>query len=56
MIVAVEMKRQGWTEARLAQQRKGDPLKLAWAARLRWETTLTMGWIAHGLPKGTRKL
>ena len=32
-----------------------DPAKLALAARLRRETTLTMGWIAKRLQMGTRK-
>jgi hypothetical protein len=27
-IIAEEMKRQGWTEAQLAQRRKGDPLQM----------------------------
>ena len=54
-IIAEELQRQGWTEAQLAQRRKGDPVKLALAGRLRRETTLTMGWIAKRLQMGTRK-
>ena len=42
-IIAQEMQRQGWTEAELAQRRKGDPVKFALAAGLRRQTTLTMG-------------
>ena len=33
---------------------KGDEAKLALAARLRAETTLTVGWIAERLCMGTR--
>jgi hypothetical protein len=45
----------GWTEAQLVERRKSDPAKLALAARLRRETTLTVGWIAQRLHLGTRK-
>jgi len=41
-IIAEELRRQGWTEADLGQRRKSDPVKLALATRLRWDTTLTM--------------
>jgi REP element-mobilizing transposase RayT len=54
-IVAEELGRQGWTEEQLRQRRKSDPVKLALAARLRRETTLTVGWIAQRLQMGTRK-
>ena len=33
---------------------KGDPVKVALAARLRAETTMTVGWIAERLAIGTR--
>jgi hypothetical protein len=33
---------------------KGDPIKGALAARLRAETTMTVGWIAERLAMGTR--
>ncbi|MCC6823873.1 MAG: hypothetical protein IT579_24400 [Verrucomicrobia subdivision 3 bacterium] len=33
---------------------KGDPVNVALAARLRAETTLTVGWIAERLCMGTR--
>jgi len=32
---------------------KGDSVKVALAARLRAETTMTVGWIAEGLTMGT---
>jgi hypothetical protein len=54
-IIAQELRRQGWTEADLGQRRKSDPVKLALGARLRRETTLTVGWIARRLGLGTRK-
>jgi len=54
-IIAQELERLGWTEAQLRERRKSDPAKLAMAARLRRETTLTVGWIAARLRLGTRK-
>ena len=33
---------------------KGDPVKVALAARLRAETTMTVGWVAERLSMGTR--
>jgi len=54
-IIAEELGRLGWTDAQLVERRKSDPAKLALAARLRRETTLTVGWIAHRLHLGTRK-
>ena len=53
-IVAEELKRGGWTEAELANRRKGDPAKVAMAVRLRRETTMTLNWIAERLQMGTR--
>ena len=47
-----------WTEADLAPRRKSDPSKLAIAARLRAETTVTLKQIAQrlnlGKPKGAK--
>jgi hypothetical protein len=47
-----------WTEADLAARRKSDPSKLAIAARLRAETTLSLKQIAQrlnlGKPKGAK--
>ena len=54
-IVIKELKHLGWSEADLSQQPKSDPSKLALAARLRRETTLTLPWIAARLHMGTWK-
>ena len=54
-IVGQELKRLGWRDRELAQRPKGDPGKLAIAARLRRETTLTLPWIAARLQAGTWK-
>jgi hypothetical protein len=54
-IIAEELGRLGWSEAQLREWRKSDAAKLALAARLRRETTLTVGWIANRLHLGTRK-
>ena len=51
-IVAEELKRAGWTEAELPLRPKGDPVKLAVAARLRQETTVTLKWITQRLAMG----
>jgi len=48
-IVAEELRRLGWRGAELATRRKGDPDKLAIAARLRKETTLSLKAIAMPL-------
>ncbi len=50
-----ELKRLGWTRADLAQRRKSDPAKVALAARLRRETTLTIKAIAARLHLGSWK-
>ena len=44
--------RAGRTEEELRQRSKGDPVKLATAARLRQETTMTLKWIAARLEMG----
>ena len=54
-IIAEELRRHGWTEADLVARHKGDLVKMAMAARLRRETTLTVGWIAARLKTGTRQ-
>lgn len=54
-IIAEELGWLGWTGTQLRERHKSDPAKLALAARLRRETTLTVGWIAHRLHLGTRK-
>ena len=54
LIIAEELKRGRWQEAELRTRPKGDSLKVALAARLRAETTMTVGWIAERLAMGTR--
>jgi putative transposase len=54
-ILAEELRRLGWNEARLEQGLKSDPVKLAIAARLRRETTLPLKWIAGRLHLGSWK-
>jgi len=54
-LVGQELKRLRWTEADLAARRKSDPLKLAIAARLRRETTLSLKAIAARVHLGTSK-
>jgi REP element-mobilizing transposase RayT len=53
-IIAAELKRRRWPEAELRIRPKGDTAKVAMAARLRAETTQTVGWIAARLGMGTR--
>ena len=54
-IVREELKRLGWTELALKERAKGDPSKLALAARLRKGTTLTIRQIAYRLHAGSWK-
>ena len=54
-ILQQEMKRLGWSPGELRQRPKSDTAKLALAARLRRETTLTLPWIAARLQAGTWK-
>jgi hypothetical protein len=53
-IIAEELKRRRWGLADLQTRRKGHPAKVALAAHLRAETTLTVGWTAERLSTGTR--
>src|SRR5450432_3851880 len=53
-IIAEELKRRRWKEVALKRRPKGDPAKMALAARLRAETTMTVGWIAERLEMGSR--
>ena len=53
-IIAQELQRRRWKEADLKTWPKGDPTKVALAARLRAQTTMTVGWIAERLAMGTR--
>ena len=52
-IVREELKRAGWKEKDLPEQRKGDKAKIAVARRLRQETTMTLQWIAQRLEMGS---
>ena len=52
-IVAAELKRRRWREEDLGRRAKGDALKVALAARLRAETTMTVKWIAARLQMGS---
>ena len=54
LIIAEELKLGQWQEADLKTRPKGDSVKVALAARLRAETTMTVGWIAERLAMGTR--
>ena len=54
LIIAEELKRWRWQEADPKTRPKADPVKMALAARLRAETTMTVGWIAERLAMGTR--
>ncbi len=54
-LVGEELARLGWKEADLASRRKSDPAKLAIAARLRTETTLSIKEIAARVHLGTSR-
>ena len=54
-IVSEELKRLGWRKKELLVRRKSDPAKLALAARLRRETTLTIKEIAARVELGSSK-
>jgi hypothetical protein len=54
-IIAAKLRELGWKEAHLSQGAKVDANKLALAARLRRETTLTIQEIADRLHMGSRK-
>jgi lambda repressor-like predicted transcriptional regulator len=53
--IAEEFHRLGWTRQDLPARRKRDPEKLAIAARLRKETTLSLKQIATRVSLGTSK-
>ncbi len=53
-IIRQALTRKGWAEKELKSRRKGDPFKVALAAKLRGQTTATVGWIAEHLSMGTR--
>jgi len=52
-IVEQELKRRKWNEEELKARRKGDKNKVAIAARLRKQTTMTLKWIAEHLEMGS---
>ena len=54
-MIAQELKDLGWNEAELKRRPKSEAAKLALAARVRGETTLTVGDIARRLHMGTRQ-
>jgi hypothetical protein len=54
-IIGEELRRLGWTERELQERPKSDLAKLAVAARVRRETTLTLGWLAVRLHLGSWK-
>jgi hypothetical protein len=54
-ILAEELERLGWSDSELVTRRKSDPNKLAIAARLREETTLTIKSIAAKVHLGISK-
>jgi putative transposase len=53
-LIKAALQTAGVTEEQLAIWRKGHPLKLELAVRLRAETTVTVEWIAQRLRMGTR--
>ena len=54
-LVAAGVKEAGWQESDLALRRKGDPVKMALALRLRQETTMPVKWICQRLAMGSWK-
>jgi hypothetical protein len=50
--LVAELKRRRWREADVEQRAKGDAGKVAFAARLRSETAVTVKWIAERLQMG----
>jgi REP element-mobilizing transposase RayT len=52
-IVKEELRRRGWRKAELRKLAKGDKGKVAIAARLRRETTVTLQWVAERLAMGS---
>ena len=51
-IVSEGLKAADWTAQRLGRERKGHPVKVALARRLRSETTMSLKWIAENLKMG----
>jgi REP element-mobilizing transposase RayT len=55
-IVGEELQRLGWSQADLANRRKGDAGKVAIARRLRRESTMTLKWIAQRMGMGSASM
>lgn len=53
-LIAEELQSRRWTEHKLQATRKGEPMKVELALRLRAETTMSLEWIAKRLRAGTR--
>ncbi|MBI4327935.1 MAG: transposase [Chloroflexi bacterium] len=51
-LVVDELHQMAWSEANLAERRKGDPAKVRIARRLRKETAVSLKWIAQRLHMG----
>lgn len=54
--MGAELQRLGWDAAELGRRRKGDPVKVRLARRLRRETTMTLAWIAARLEMGSASM
>jgi hypothetical protein len=52
-MVSEGLRQAGWDETRLQSERKGHPMKVKLARKLRRETTMTLQWIAENLCMGT---
>jgi hypothetical protein len=52
--IAQELRQLGWNQGELSRRAKTDSEKAGLAARLREETAMTLGQIAHRLTMGTR--
>jgi len=51
-----ELERLGWSPPDLLGRRKSNPRKVRIATRLRWETTMTLAWIAERLSRAAHVL
>ena len=54
-MVTAGLQEAGWKESDLGSRRKGDPVKIALAGRLRQETTMSFKWICGRLEMGSWK-
>lgn len=52
-LLKTELSRAGWTSGRLQKERKGHPVKVTIARRLREQTTMPLKWITAELQMGT---